>query len=49
MKKKIPLIVPGDRCNLCGIKLEGWLYYQKADFKICHFCYNMLELKGEDR
>ena len=37
-----------DCCTICGLKLEGWIYYQKADFKICHFCYNDLEIKGDE-
>jgi len=36
-------------CSICGMDLsEGWLYYQKGEFYICHFCYDDLELKGDD-
>jgi len=36
-------------CSICGMDLsEGWLYYQKGEFYICHFCYDDLELKGND-
>lgn len=27
--------------------LKGWLYYQKLKIKLCHFCYNGLQKKGD--
>lgn len=36
------------KCSCCGIDLEGWIYYEYRSIKICTFCYNMLEMKGDD-
>ena len=35
-------------CAICGMDLDGWLYYEKKGFKICTFCYDDLQLKGDD-
>lgn len=48
---KSSLFIPKPKeteCFICGLELNGWIYYQKQDFKICHFCYNMLEKKGDE-
>lgn len=37
-------------CSICDLDLseDKWLYYEKQGICICHFCYNDLELKGEE-
>lgn len=38
-----------NNCSVCDINLKGWIYYQKGEFKICHFRYEGLEIKGENK
>lgn len=35
------------KCNICDMDLKGWIYYTKGKIKICHFCYQDLEIKSE--
>lgn len=36
------------KCVICGIDLKGWIYYEKNNFCICKFCYEGLELRGDE-
>jgi hypothetical protein len=44
----------GIKCDVCSIDLKGFVYYQKrvaknkVVFRICHFCYNMLQEVDND-
>jgi hypothetical protein len=35
-------------CSICDMDLDGFIYYEKAGFRVCHFCHNGLERKGDD-
>lgn len=29
--------------------LNGWIYYEKGDIILCHFCYEGLQRKGDEK
>jgi hypothetical protein len=37
------------KCKCCGLDIDDkWIYYEYGNLIICHFCYKMLERKGDE-